>query len=160
MKKIISDFMIVIYSIFIFSVGCLFTAKKAIKYITFKQKRAEKFERLFFLMNDWFSKQQQGKTIARYLEKKGYHSIAIYGMGDVGQCLANELKDSNIKVIYGIDRREVTWEFPIYKIEKPLPKVDAVIVTALVSFEIIEEELKAKMDCPIYSMEDIIYFME
>ena len=38
-----------------------------------------------------------------------------------------------------------------------LAKVEAVIVTAITFFEEIEEKLSQKMECPVLSIEDILY---
>lgn len=160
MKKIISAVIKIIYSLIVFAAGALFVAKKAVPYITSKQKALERFSRLFSLMDDWMAKKQQGKSIARFLESKGYHSAAIYGMSNLGERLSKDLEEDEFHVSYGIDRREVSAAMPMYKLEDDLPEVDAVIVTAMVAFDGIEEKLKKKMTCPIYSIEDVVYFME
>lgn len=160
MKKIISAFIKIIYSLLVFTAGALFVAKKAVPYITAKQKAMERFSRMFSLMDEWMAKKQQGKSIARFLEGRGYHSIAIYGMSNLGERLLKDLEEDNLNVSYGIDRREISAATPMYKLEDDLPEVDAVIVTAMVAFDGIEEKLKKKMDCPIYSIEDAVYFME
>lgn len=41
--------------------------------------------------------------------------------------------------------------------EDKLEPVDAVVVTAISFFDEIEEALNAKTDCPILSLEDILY---
>ena len=41
--------------------------------------------------------------------------------------------------------------------DSELPMVDVIIVTAITFFEEIEEALYSKIDCPILSMEDILY---
>ncbi|MDE6055804.1 MAG: hypothetical protein K2G55_19075 [Lachnospiraceae bacterium] len=38
-----------------------------------------------------------------------------------------------------------------------LAKVEAVIVTAITFFEEIEEKLSQEMECPVLSIEDILY---
>ena len=38
-----------------------------------------------------------------------------------------------------------------------LTEVDAVVVTPIVFFNEIEKELSEKLDCPIISLEDILY---
>ena len=41
--------------------------------------------------------------------------------------------------------------------EDDLAVVDSVVVTAITFFDEIEEQLLQKMDCPILSLEDILY---
>ena len=43
------------------------------------------------------------------------------------------------------------------EIKKWLAEADAVIVTAIYNFDEIEEKLSDLIDCPIISLEDIIY---
>ena len=45
----------------------------------------------------------------------------------------------------------------IVSMDDNLETVDAVVVTAITFFDEIEEQLSAKMDCPILSLEDILY---
>ncbi len=160
MRKVVSIFVKMVYSLLVFTAGALFVAKKAVPYITAKQKALERFSKLFTLMDDWMAKKQQGKSIAKFLRNKGYQSIAIYGMSNVGARLAKDLKEDNMIVSYGIDRRDLSADIPMRKLEDDLPGVDAVIVTAMIAFDGIEEKLKKKMACPIYSIEDVVYFME
>lgn len=106
------------------------------------------------------AKKQQGKSIAKFLDSRGFHSVAIYGMSNLGERLAKDLEEDNFEVSYGIDRRDISIAMPMYKLEDELPEVDVIIVTALIAFEGIEEKLKKKIRCPIYSIEDAVYFME
>lgn len=114
---------------------------------------------LFMLMSRWVEIKQEGKSIADYLEAKGYYNIAIYGMSYVGERLLAELKDSRVNVKYGIDRKpeSVNVDIPMVFPDSDLEIVDAVIVTPVFYFEVIRESLEKKVDCPILSLEDILY---
>lgn len=119
---------------------------------------AEKFQVFFQLLNKWLSLKQQKKEIVDYLKKRNYKKIAIYGMGQIGERLFEELKDSEIEVIYGIDRNKdnFDWDIDIYAPEDTLPYVDAVIVTAVTYYKEIVMLLRRKVECPIESLENII----
>lgn len=160
MRKIFSIFVKMVYSLAAFTAGALFVAKKAVPYITQKQKALERFSKLFYLMDEWMEKKQQGKSIAKFLRSKGCQSVAVYGMSNLGERLTKDLEEDNMNVSYGIDRRDLSSVIPMHKLEDDLPEVDAVIVTAMIAFDGIEEKLKKKMTCPIYSIEDVVYFME
>lgn len=107
----------------------------------------------------WMQRKQKGESLSDYFEKNGYKKIAIYGMHYLGESLLSELENSNIEVVYAIDKNaELRYaEVPFYKPDEVLPEVDAVIVTAFFYFDDIEEMLSDKVDCPIISIEDIIY---
>ena len=76
----------------------------------------------------------------------------------MGETLVDELKDSDIKVSYGIDQNAggIYSDIEIFSPEDKLPAVDAVVVTAITFFEEIREMLQEKIDCPVISLEDIL----
>ena len=98
---------------------------------------------LLFAAVDWITINQYGYSVKRYLEAKGYHTVAIYGMGRLGERLYDELKDSKINVCYAIDRdyNSIYTSIPVYPLNKNLTKVDVVIVTTIAYFEEIKKEL-------------------
>lgn len=86
--------------------------------------------------------------------------IAIYGMGDIGKNLLADLRDSSVKVDYAIDKVVTnTEDIRVVSPEEKLEKVDAIVVTAIAYFDDINDNLSSKTDCPIISLEDIIYEM-
>ena len=125
------------------------------------QKKSDKHLALFLMMNQWVKVKQEGKNLASYLEQEGYKKIAIYGMHYAGETLAEELKGSSVEVIYGIDKNadKIYADFPIVTPDRDLEEVDAVVVTSITFFEEIEEALSDRMNCPIFSLEDILYQM-
>lgn len=122
-------------------------------------KMSDKHLALYLMMNQWVKVKQESGSIAEYLEKQGYKEVAIYGMNYVGETLLHELEGSNIRVQYGIDKNaaNICLGIDIMSPDDEFPKVDAVIVTAITFFEEIEDMLYSKIDCPILSMEDILY---
>lgn len=159
MKRVIKFLICVIQPLIFFMIGFLSVSKRASNHIMLKQKEFEKNYKLYLLANEWLKKKQRKMSMLDFFEKKGFRSVAIYGIGNIGERLIDELKEGDIKICYGIDRRDIIAEIPIYKKEDTLPEADVMIVTAIYEFEEIEEELKKKIDCPIYSIEDIVYFM-
>lgn len=136
------------------------------KYIGKKAKNAQgmsnKHLALFLMMDHWVRVKQEGKHLADYFEKKGYQKIAVYGMSYAGETLLAELKNSTVEVAYGIDRNadSLYSDVDIVSIEDDLENVDAIVVTAITFFDEIEKQLSEKMDCPIISLEDILYEIE
>ena len=117
-----------------------------------------KYLTLFREMNQYVVTKQLNKEIKNYFIDKGYKSIAIYGMSHIGQRLIDDLEDTEIEVLYGIDRRaeRMTYELDIYNPEDDLPEVDAIIVTSY-DFTEIRELLEEKVDCDIISFDEIIF---
>lgn len=123
------------------------------------QLMSDKHLALFLMMNQWVKVKQEGKSLAVYFETNGYKKIAIYGMSYAGETLVDELKNTGITVAYGIDKRadSLYTDLDIVTMEDDLGDVDAIVVTAITFFDEIEEQLLEKIDCPILSLEDILY---
>lgn len=114
---------------------------------------------LFLMMNQWVKVKQEGKGLAEYFEKNGYKRIAVYGMSFAGETLLDELNDTNVEVVYGIDKKadSIYLDKKILTVEDELEEVDVIVVTAITFFDEIEKTLKNKVECPIISLEDILY---
>lgn len=123
------------------------------------QQMSDKHLALFLMMNQWVKVKQEGKKLSEYFGRKNYKNIAIYGMSFAGETLMDELKDSQICVKYGIDKKAVriNKEIDVVTLENELEEVDVVVVTAITFFDEIVEQLREKVNCPILSLEDILY---
>lgn len=143
--------------------GAAIGAGAAGKAIIGEKKKAksmsDKHLALFLMMNQWVRVKQEGKNLTEYFEKNGYHRIAVYGMSYAGETLIEELKGTKTEVAYGIDRNadSIYSDIDIVSMEDSLEEVDAVVVTAITFFDEIEQKLSEKMECPIISLEDILY---
>lgn len=123
------------------------------------QKLSDKYLILFLMMNQWVKVKQEGKTLESYFVQKGYRNIAVYGMSYVGRTLVDELADSAVHIKYGIDQNtDIVCEgIDIISPEDKLKDVDAVVVTPVSFFAKIEECLSKKVNCPVISLEDVLY---
>ncbi len=124
-----------------------------------EKNMSEKHLALFLLMNQWVKVKQDGKNLSSYFEKNGYKRIAVYGMSYAGETLLDELKNTGVEVAYGIDQKadSLYADVDVVSMNGTLEPVDAVVVTAITFFDEIEEKLSRKMECPIVSLEDILY---
>ncbi len=123
------------------------------------QLESDKHLALFLMMNQWVRVKQCGKELSTYFEKNGYKRIAVYGMSHVGSTLIHELKNSRTVVAYGIDKNKdlIYTNLDIMSIEDAMDPVDAVVVTAITYYEEIKKMLLTKVECPIISIEEILY---
>lgn len=80
-------------------------------------------------------------------------------MNFVGETLLGELEGTNINAKYAIDKNAdgIYSEIDVREPDEVLEHVDAVIVTPITYFNPIKDMLSQKMDCPILSIEDILY---
>ena len=128
-----------------------------------KQKaRIDKFYGYFHLVNQWLLIKNEGKSLTKYFEDNGYKKIAVYGMGELGNRLLEELKDSDIEIAYAIDRKaeKIYSDLKVVAVEEELAPVDAIIVTPIFMYDEIEELLMDKVNYPIISLEDVVFEVE
>lgn len=122
-------------------------------------KVIKKNEAILKMFNQWLMVKQEGKSIASYLKENNFKKIAIYGMSYAGERLLDDLKGTGIEVAYAIDQNaeRMFADVELVTMDDVLEQVDAVIVTAIYFFDEIEEKLNDLIDCPIVSLEDIVY---
>ncbi|MBQ9609459.1 MAG: hypothetical protein IJV15_08465, partial [Lachnospiraceae bacterium] len=112
----------------------------------------------FNLLRDWMMLKQSGVNPGDKFIAKGYKHIAVYGMGDVGKLLIEELKYSDVKVLYSIDRnpRIGYKDVKIYGLsEEEYPAVDAIVVTVAWDMENVLKKLDGKTESEIISIREI-----
>ncbi|MCL2051426.1 MAG: hypothetical protein FWG91_06850 [Lachnospiraceae bacterium] len=134
-------------------------AKKA---ILRERNVAKKHLEMFHLMSRWVEIKHDDQVLLKYFSNKGIKKIAIYGASFIGSRLLTELKETPIEISYLIDNNPSHF-YPEHKIltaNDSLGEVDAVIVTAFTFFDEIKAGLKEKLNCPILSIEDIVYEIE
>ena len=119
----------------------------------------DKTYRNYGVLKKWFLLHKQGKRVSDYFAYNHYQSIAVYGMAELGQFFVSELENSGFDIKYGIDRRAgaITAKIPVLTLEDMLPPVDVVIVTVVYYFNQIADSLKDRLECPVISIEDVLY---
>lgn len=118
---------------------------------------AQKHLFMFQIMNRWVELKQKNFCIWKFLQKKGYHHIAIYGMSFIGRRLYEELANY-VEIDYAINKNadNICMDICIYLPNDHLEEVDAIIVTTVMHFDEITELLQKKVKCPVLSLENII----
>lgn len=156
MKKVIISLLSAVAGV---AIGAAVVSKKVTNSNSQIQKMSDKHLALFLLMNQWVKVKQEGKDLTSYFEANGYKKIAVYGMSYVGETFVDELKGTDVEIAYGIDKNAdgIYADIDIVSAEDELQNVDAVVVTAITYFNEIEYMLKEKLDCPIISLEDVLY---
>lgn len=131
------------------------------KEIEQKDWRINKFKNYFDVTNEWIRLRNQGRRLEEFFLKNQWSNIAIYGMGELGNRLVEELKDSSITIKYGIDKNvdRVDGGIEIKKLEEKLFPVDVIVITPFFMYKEIEEELMELVNYPIVSIEDVVNFL-
>lgn len=108
------------------------------RYIRLSDKHFE----LYFTAMRWIELKQDGKRIDKYLLEQGYCTVAVYGMSYMGERLVQELRNSSINVLYGIDRnaKDLQAEVKLLRPSDELESVDVIINTTIINnLEILKE---------------------
>lgn len=111
----------------------------------------------------WLENRNAKKSVGEYLERHNYNSFAVYGVGEMGKILLDELKQVNKFPEYIIERNSLYQpDFGVSMISYNeigyMEEVDVVIITPIHIFMEIENNLRsAGYQGKIISLEDIIF---
>lgn len=124
-----------------------------------KSKKVDKFKGYYNMQNQWLQLKLEGKSLESFFLDKGYQTVAIYGMGEMGNRLYEELKGSQVQVKYGIDKNAsgTYADIDVFTLDDDLEAVDVVVVTAVFDFCKIEEEISGLFTCPIISLDEVVF---
>lgn len=134
----------------------LLTARFCEKIMIKENKRANKNAYLFKNMCKWLKAYQSNKSIIDEFSKRGITEIAIYGMGEVGERLLQELKGKEVEVKYIIDKKKIDREMLMYLPTDELPEVQAIIVTPIFEYQEIVKNLKITGRTEVISLETLL----
>lgn len=127
-----------------------------------KSNKADKFKSYYTMLNQWLCIKQKNCNLAEYFKKNNYNRIAIYGLGEMGNRLIEELKGTEVEVIYGMDKDidgilcDIT-AYSLDDVEQVLEKPDVVVVTAIFAYDEIKDKLSQKLEAEIVSLEDVVF---
>lgn len=149
-----------------FITGCLVTTSLCSAVLIRERNqqiaKINKFRTYYDVLNQWMLRKNAGETTADFLKKKQIGTIAIYGMGELGARLSEELKNTSIHIAYCMDSKQMYMDTEGNALPEGIEPehVDAVIVTAVFAYEEIRKSIKNKIACPIISLEDIVFDYE
>ena len=160
MRKFIFKIYALLFGIFVFILGFVLGLKIADKEVSRANTSSRKNLDLLKMAVKWIKNRQR---IELYMKANRNKKIAVYGMGFLGDCMVEVIKDAGLDVVCGIDRNaELLYNrhVPILKPDSDLPMVEIVIVAAVDSYEDIKYKLRDKLgtDVMIISLEDILYY--
>lgn len=147
------------------AIGCTssmfyYLGKALYCYIMQLNQLAEKYRCYNNLLHEWLQKKNRGISLEPFFLNRGWNKIAIYGMGDLGCRLCEELGPTSVQMLCGIDqnKKNVFSEVSVIGMDDEIPdEIDAVVVTPYLHFASIKAALQEKGIKTILSLEDIIY---
>ena len=151
------------------SIAALFTCMKKLASVDKKLKTCEatssRYVMYYKTLTQWLKNRNKGIMADEFFKKQKISSIAIYGIGEMGQMLFEELKGTEIHVRYFIDKRandifsnDIGTKVVGLDGISSEESVDAIVITPIYDFNAIEDMLyDMGLDATILSLEDIVY---
>lgn len=125
--------------------------------MTESNRNKKKFE----LICQWMKLKIQGISLMEFFQDRGIRSIAIYGMGEIGQLMYDELAMENETLIrYAIDQSGMRYveSLPTYCLDRNLPEVDAIVITPVLITDQLEEKIYETLgECVTFVFEELLY---
>ncbi|TCL58118.1 glycosyl transferase family 2 [Kineothrix alysoides] len=121
-----------------------------------------KFQKMFFLYNEWMKLQEQDIYISDYLKQLEYNDIAIYADSYIGKRLYHNLKKDGLNISFFIDMnaKYLREDIPIYTLDEELPEVDIIIISLVEEENSIMERLSYKTEAKVLSITELIRQMK
>ena len=118
----------------------------------------ERYERYFWTLNKWIFLKTHEIDLFKHPQLRNFGSLALYGMGEIGKRIYEELESSGRKINFLVDKNgdALFADIPIYTGMEALPQVDVIIVSMICEFQEIEEHLKRVYLGPILSFEKVV----
>ncbi len=156
MKKVLSSILTTIIGI---GAGAAFMAKISNKVIDENKNKVNKFRSYYEMLNRWLVLKLNNEKIETYFLNNGYKKLAIYGMGEMGNRLLEDLTGSDVEIVYGIDKNisGVISKLEVFQPDEDFPEADVIVVTAVFDYDEIQKNLSSKCNINIISIEDVIY---
>lgn len=135
--------------------------KFILSYTNAIEQKKSKFMSYYYVCNQWLKNINKGIKLENFFKEHGYQNIAVYGGGELGFRLCEELKNSDICIKYIVDHCKVNFDnIPTKILGEPLEDVDIIIVTAIYDYNNICCQIKkVKKEAKVISLEKILFML-
>lgn len=155
--------LIIIFAIVVWIMATL--TWRLYKELTRTEEFRNRFKCYYEVVNNWLKNKNANKSIVDFFKRNDIKTIAVYGFGELGSRFYEEIRESEIKVEYFIDKNAAKTylgidNIPVVNLKEVLSQknVDAIVVTPVFDYMSIEEDIERNgIKHKIISLEDIIY---
>lgn len=123
-----------------------------------EMQNLEKYANYYFLLEIWMQNMEKGVEVDTFFKRRGYGTIAIYGMASMGKHLQSQLED-RVTILYTIDKEIITYKNRKYAMKdsiQMLPRPDVIVITPVLEYLSIKEKILENTDVNIVSLEEVI----
>lgn len=113
----------------------------------------------YSFLYDWMNLKLSQDSVAERLVRRGYRKVAIYGAGKHGILLYHDLCDSDVEVLYFIDKNktlEKEIKIPVLTMEEELPEADCIVITPFLETAEIKEDLEKVATCDMIALNELV----
>lgn len=124
-----------------------------------KTKRDEMIEEFYYVLDQWLTMLENGKSVGAIVQETGCKNIAIYGMGAMARHLLYALKNTTVKVVCVLDNvaREYYGNIRTQTVSECNETVDLVIYTNPKEDAQVLQKIVQKYECPVVSLVDVVF---
>lgn len=109
------------------------------------------------LLFRWVRRNQTGRSVSRFFLENRLKKIAFFYWNELSELLYYELKDTNIQSVGVLDERvDIDAPIAVYSDIERLPDVDAIVICTALNSAKIEENLREKRKCLIFTLDDLL----
>lgn len=134
--------------------------KEIAAYVGRLENQTMRYQRGYFFLLSWLRMHHPSKAVQQYFEDQGISSIAIYGFGLHGHIFWALMKNTNIPVVYAIDRQARGMSeqeaLPVYSLDNELPSCDAIVISLVNDYVSVVDSLRGKFQGEIFSIFEVI----
>lgn len=144
-------------------IGNISGRRNLLRRLNGKDKELKKQHNIARMYDMWLLARDKGRNIEELLKEDKIRTVAIFGLSMLGFRLWKELEESDIHVVYGIESNEriTIPDLKIYRgIYDDIEKPDAVIVTAMTTYDEIKERLYEAGYKNIFCLDELLYRMQ
>lgn len=127
------------------------------------QEISAKNETLFQICSRLLALKNQGRSIAAYLQSRNVKNVAIWGCSELGERVYDELKNSDLNVVCGIDKRPENKELgvpvllPTLENKNVISKCDAILITPVFNLtEVVDTISSLDIQAELYSIDKVL----
>lgn len=121
----------------------------------------EKIREYFWLYNKWICLKNSHMHISSHPAVKNANLVSVYGLGEIGKRLIEELESDGVQIQYAVDKNaeKLFADFGLYTDSEEVPETDILIVTPICDFEAIKKNMEVKTKGKIISLEEIVDYL-
>lgn len=148
-----------ISAVLLLYVACFFCITR--KELEREKAGVKKMGGVLALANQIIRANSRGKTISGNIEELGIRTVAIYGMGEIGERMMEDiLLNSSVKLLYGIDVKasELYMAVPVYTLDQAagMEKPDLILLTVGGGSDSLKKEIREKMSCEVMTIGELL----